>query len=315
MAGWRKYYPYIKWLVLIASYGFLGCKIFEFAHSPASDSEWYLLSWKQIGWLVMAMILLPANIGIETIKWRYLVAGIEKLTFVKALKSVISGYTTGFFTPNRLGEYPGRAVYLPSGTRWKAITFGMVGTLAQTIILLLFGLFSFCLLVGQRSFPFLANEHLLMALFVIEVCLAFTIYLLLPRLSRFANRWNISLKINTLLQWLSTFTTRQLAYVLLLALTRYAVFCLQFYCMLRFCSIQITVWQGFVSIASVYLFVTFTPSIAFSEAAIRGSYAVLFVGMFSANTVGIALAGVLVWFLNAVIPMLVGSVFFSKTKI
>jgi len=39
------------------------------------------------------------------------------------------------------------------------------------------------------------------------------------------------------------------------------------------------------------------------------------VGMFSANTVGIALAGVLVWFLNAVIPMLVGSVFFSKTKI
>ena len=85
--------------------------------------------------------------------------------------------------------------------------------------------------------------------------------------------------------------------------------------MLRFCSIDINLWQGVVSISTFYLFLTFTPSIAFSEAAIRGSYAVIFVGMFSDNSVGIALAGVLVWFVNAVIPMIIGSVFFSKTKL
>jgi hypothetical protein len=315
MYGWRKYYPFIKWSVLLLSYGFLIYKIIEFTHSPASKSEWYGLSWNQWGWLLFALCLLPINVGIETVKWRYLIASIERLTLPTAIKSVFSGYATGFFTPNRVGEYPGRSVYLPTGTRWKAITFGMVGTLAQTMIILLFGLLSFCLLVGHRRFPFLANEQLLTWLLIVEVVLSFTIYLLLPRLSRFANRWNISIKVNTLLQWLSTFRTRQLSYVLFLAFLRYIVFCLQLYCMLRFCSIHITVWQGMVAISSFYLFVTFTPSIAFSEAAIRGSFAVIFVGMFSTNTVGIALAGVLVWFVDAVIPMIIGSVFFSKTKI
>lgn len=315
MSAWKKYYPVIKWLILILSYGFLAYKIYEFIQNPSSASGWSDLSWRKWGWLLLAVSFMPVNFLIETTKWRYLISSLEYLSFRKALKSVMSGYATGFFTPNRVGEFPGRAVYLQSNNRWQAITFGMVGTLAQTIIISLFGIFSFMLLMGHRQMPFLADKTLLMMIFFAEMAIAFSLYLSLPKLSHFFSRWNVSVKINTLLKWLSTFRSKQLAYVLLLAFGRYLVFCMQLYCMLHFCSIGINLWQGVVSISTFYLFLTFTPSIAFSEAAIRGSYAVIFVGMFSDNSVGIALAGVLVWFVNAVIPMIIGSVFFSKTKL
>lgn len=315
MPAWKKYYPVIKWLILLLSYGFLTYKIVDFVRNPASASGWHDLMWKQWGWLLAAVLFMPVNYLIETTKWQYLIAGIEKLHFRTALKSVMSGYASGFFTPNRIGEYPGRALYLSSENRWQAITFGMVGTLAQTIILLLFGFFAFILLMGHQRFPLLADRKLLLIIFAVEIIIAFSVYLLLPKLSHVANRWNFSIKVNTLLMWLSTFRSKQLACVLFLAFARYVVFCLQLYCMLHFCSIDINLWQGVVSISTFYLFVTFTPSIAFSEAAIRGSYAVIFVGIFSGNSVGIALAGILVWLVNAVIPMIIGSVFFSKTRL
>lgn len=315
MSAWKKYYPVIKWLILILSYGFLAYKIYEFIQNPSSASGWSDLSWRKWGWLLLAVAFMPVNFLIETTKWRYLISSLEHLSFCKALKSVMSGYATGFFTPNRVGEFPGRAVYLQGNNRWQAITFGMVGTLAQTIIISLFGIFSFMLLMGHQQMPFLADKTFLIIIFFVEMTFAFSLYLSLPKLSHFFSRWNVSVKVNTLLKWLSTFRSKQLAYVLLLAFGRYLVFCVQLYCMLRFCSIDINLWQGVVSISTFYLFLTFTPSIAFSEAAIRGSYAVIFVGMFSDNSVGIALAGVLVWFVNAVIPMIIGSVFFSKTKL
>ena len=89
---------------------------------------------------------------------------------------------------------------------------------------------------------------------------------------------------------------------------RYAVFCIQFYFMIRFFSIELTPWQALIAIPTSYLFVTFTPSLAFSEAAIRSSYAVLIIGTFSGQVVNIALAGVCIWVINFVIPMLAGSV-------
>jgi uncharacterized membrane protein len=89
---------------------------------------------------------------------------------------------------------------------------------------------------------------------------------------------------------------------------RCAVFCVQFYFMIRFFSIELTPWQALTAIPTSYLFVTFTPSFAFSEVAIRSSYAVLIIGAFSGQVVNIALAGVCIWVINFVIPMLAGSV-------
>jgi len=100
-----------------------------------------------------------------------------------------------------------------------------------------------------------------------------------------------------------------------ISLLRYLVFCFQFFLMLRFFGVQLELWQALIAIPANYLFVTFTPSVAFSEAAVRSSYAVLFIGAFSGQVVGIALAGMCIWMVNFVFPMLVGSVVMLKSKI
>ncbi len=84
--------------------------------------------------------------------------------------------------------------------------------------------------------------------------------------------------------------------------------------MLRFFDVQLTPWQALLAIPTNYLFVTFTPSLAFSEGALRASYAVFVLGFFSPQTVNIALAGVFIWVVNWVIPLLAGSVIMLRSK-
>ncbi|MBB3186142.1 lysylphosphatidylglycerol synthase transmembrane domain-containing protein [Microbacter margulisiae] len=311
----RAYYPIVKWTIVILSYGFLIYKIEEFIHTPASNQDWFNISLYRWGWLLMTLILLPGNLLIESIKWRFLVSKVEPISFATAFKSLFSGLATGFFTPNRLGEYPGRVVYLQSENRWKGITFGFIGTLAQTITLLSFGLLSFWLLMVHHPFGTHKSDTLRTIIFSIATVLSFTIYLSLPRLVRLLRYFKIHTKMMIWLRWFTLFSTRELTFILLLAMSRYLVFCLQLYFMLLFCDIKIPFLHGMIAIAAYYLFVTFTPSISFSEAAIRGSYAVMFIGLFSENAIAAATAGVLIWFINAVIPMIIGSIFFSRTKI
>ena len=63
-----------------------------------------------------------------------------------------------------------------------------------------------------------------------------------------------------------------------------------------------------------YLLVSITPSIAFAEMGIRGSYAIIIIGAFSHNPPAVALAGVTVWLINYVIPMITGSLLLTAKK-
>lgn len=315
MHWFRILYPYVKWTILILSYGFLIYKIVEFIHSPASKQDWFDLSLHHWGWLLLAVVLLPVNLWIESIKWRFLVSKTEHINLKTSLKSILSGLATAFFTPNRVGEYPGRVIYLQRQNRWKGIAFGVIGTLAQTITLLSFGLLSFWLLMVHNPFTTLRSDTVRAIIFSVATVLSFFIYLSLPKLVKLLRRFKIQTRIMIWLRWFTLFNSRELTLILLLAISRYLVFCIQFYLTLLFCNIQLPFLRGMIVTATYYLFVTFTPSISFSEAAIRGSYAVMFVGLFSDNAIAAATAGVLIWFINVATPMIIGSIFFSKTSV
>lgn len=92
------------------------------------------------------------------------------------------------------------------------------------------------------------------------------------------------------------------------------MYCSQYYFLLRFFDVELSVTDAAMILPLNYLMVSVTPTIAFSELGVRGSYAVLFIGAFASNTVGAALAGMSVWFINYVIPMMVGSIFVGKMK-
>ncbi len=301
-------------LILLASYSFLIFKILTFQHYSDLATQWKQMPVSRLWWLTGVFVLLPLNWLLESVKWKMLTSHVQKITIYTSIQAVLSGISTGFFTPNRVGELVGRVTFLDSKHRKAGITISMMNSLTQNLIMALCGIPA-CVLY----FSFTAGklhpdiEHFVF-LTLIGILLFGTIYLSLPLWSRQLKSSRLSLKIRNFTDCLSHYNGADLLKIMLVSLLRYSVFCIQFFCMLQFFGIGLTPWQAVIAIPTTYLFVTFTPSLAFSEAAVRSSYAVLIIGAFSGQVIGIALAGVGIWVINFVLPMLAGSVIMVKRK-
>src|SRR5476651_2573783 len=71
---------------------------------------------------------------LEAMKWQYLTRNLEQITFWEAIECVFSGLTWAIFTPNRLGEYGGRVMFLPSRRRIHGMFAMAVGQFGQNVI-------------------------------------------------------------------------------------------------------------------------------------------------------------------------------------
>ena len=66
------------------------------------------MAWKF--WAVIVMVFI--NWGLEARKWQVLLEPIQKMSFIRAFKSVLGGLALSLNTPNRMGEYGGRILYV-----------------------------------------------------------------------------------------------------------------------------------------------------------------------------------------------------------
>ena len=308
-------YNIIKWLFVIAAFAYLAYKLITFDNYTEFFEQWKNAPPARFGWLIIVLLLLPVNWGLETLKWKYLVSNVQKISFSNALKGVLSGITTGFFTPNRIGDMVGRAVYMQHDNRPAGIALSIVNSLTQNLIIILCGIPA-CILF---FFKIKSDQSTGIIWFIIIACailiLLILVYFSLPFFSKKLKHTKLGKKLANFIGFLSTYSTHELLTIILITFCRYAVFSFQFFLMLRFFNIELTAWQALIAIPTNYLFVTITPSIAFSEAAVRASYAVMLFSEFSSNTANLVLAGATIWFINWVIPLLIGSVFVAKSKI
>jgi hypothetical protein len=309
-----KPFSIIKWLILIATYLFLGYKLATFNHYNEFLKEWKQIPLTQFVWLLGVFALLPFNWFLEAIKWKMLCSNIQKLSFVTAIKAVLAGISSGFFTPNRVGELVGRIMFLNVENRKSGVTLSVVNSLTQNIVMALCGIPAFIFFYLKASEKLEIN--MVQYVGALATCiLVFSIfYFCLPLLSKRLKISKMAAKITPFTDCLTGYKFTYLVSIMLVSMLRYTVFCTQFYLMLSFFSIDLTVWQAIICIPSIYLLVTFTPSLAFSEVAIRSSFAVLIIGAYSHNIVGIALAGMCLWIINFVLPMLMGSVIMVRAK-
>ncbi len=304
----------IKWVLLIAAYFFLGYKLLTFNQYDALITQWEQMPISHFWWFLLVLVIMPINWLLESIKWKLLTSKIQKLSIFESYKAILAGVSTGFFTPNRIGEMVGRVVFLKEENRKTGLTLSLVSSLIQNMIMVLTGIASSILFFNRRVEYFRTgyNSYILLLLIFLIGC--GLLYFSLPFLSAKINTTRLSKQISSFTMGIASFSKFELLKILLVSLSRYSVFCVQFYLILWFFNVELSPFQALMSIPTTYLFVTFTPSIAFSDAAIRSSYAVLFIGVFSNQTVGIALAGICIWIINFVIPMLVGSVIMIREK-
>lgn len=221
------------------------------------------------------------------------------------------GNTAAFFTPNRIGEFPGRSLSLAGGKKLQGITVGILGSIAQTLTIMLFGLPAAALFFTQHQFGNNSNSNYLYTLLFI-VILLLALYFLLPYIAKKLKKQKLFRRIEQLLESITQIEQVDLVSILFLSILRYLVFCAQFFFLLHFFGVELNCLEGMIAIATNYLFITFTPSLAFSEGAIRSSIAILVIGVYAQNVVGIAAAGISIWLINFVLPMAIGSLVLGK---
>lgn len=294
-------------------------------HQPHLSESWQLiqdLPFGKEGWkLWLVALLVFFNWGFEAKKWQFLTSPIERLSFIKAFKSVLSGVTLSLNTPNRIGEYGGRILYLGAGNKLKGISLSIAGSISQLIITLVMG----CLGLAWLWAFMLPNEASIMGLsnFWIEVLLLVSaIATVLIVLFFFRLAWLIRLiekipkaqKLIPFISVLDKFETKILLSLLAISFFRYIIFILQYLLLWQALDVNVDWWQGVWLVSILFLVMAIVPSFAIADLGIRGQFSVALVGYFSQNTVGIIGTTFGIWMLNLFIPALAGSLMILGIK-
>jgi hypothetical protein len=269
-------------------------------------------------WMVIVFVFV--NWGMEARKWQLLMSPVQPISFITAFKSVLCGVTVSLNTPNRIGEYGGRILFVHEGNRIKAITLSIAGGMAQLIITMLMG----CLGLTYLLFTMDATGNLMgISVFWIRIFLSGSIFGTLVFIFFFFRlNWLVRLleklpyadRFSKYINVLEAFDAKILLRLLSISFFRYVVFVLQYIFMLQLLQVEQNVWSGFWIITVMFWILAIIPSFAIADLGIRGTVAkTLF--SYSSNTIGILTATFGIWFVNLFIPALIGSLLILGIKI
>jgi uncharacterized membrane protein YbhN (UPF0104 family) len=276
------------------------------------------LQWKL--WLVLA--LMPLNWGLEARKWQLALRPVGGIAFRNAFKAVFTGAAVASFTPNRMGDYLGRILYIREGHRAQAIALTIACSMAQMMITLVVGLAGI-LYVGtapHRALP--AQSHLPLALnillgvvLILLISLTF-IYFRLSRVTRLLLKIPKAQRFSAYLKVLENFDATILLRILFLSFGRYIVFIAQYSLVFSVFGVNIGLWQTGGGMSVVFLVMAVVPTFTFlTDLGLRWEASIQVLELYSPNTVGIFAASFAIWLINLIIPALIGSLLIVSIKL
>jgi hypothetical protein len=273
------------------------------------------LEWKL--WLVVA--LMPLNWGIEARKWQLALRPVGGLPFRDAFRAIFTGVTLASFTPNRMGEYLGRILYIKEGHRIAAISLTIVCSIAQLLITLVIGLAGILYL---RPIAHLRQPQLDITL---DILLGIALFLLLGlAFIYFRLSWVTALlakvpgagKYAAYIKVLQNFDATILMRILFLSFGRYIVFITQYSLIFPVFGVDLGLVEVWGGMSVVFLAMAVIPTFTFlTELGLRWGASIRVLELFTANMVGVFAASFAIWLINLIIPALIGSLLILSIKL
>ena len=268
-------YHIIEWVVAIAACGWLVWKMVTYDDYAGLWAAISGMDGLQICALVLCIALMPLNMTLEAWRWRTLVP----MSWREAHRQVYYSKLAGLITPWRLGEYPARALLR---NEWKnTLSMGAVGSATMTFAIIIAGVPA----IMANGEWLMVNGEWWFAVAAVVVLLVAALYFA-PRLLR---RW-ATVSHRLILISFAQSLVRLLCWCVQLALVLYALGAVTGY------GLWVTGARCFV----YYLLVTITPNVPIAEVGVRGAWAMVVFGSMNA-----ALAGVLLWIINTLLPCLI----------
>ena len=274
-------------------------------------------------WKLMAVcFFMLLNWGLEARKWQLVIRRIQPISCIQALKAIFTGTTLAFFTPNRMGEYIGRVLYIEEGKRIKAVSLTIVCSMAQLLVTIVLGIAGVIfirqeLLVREGAGSSVIFWMNLVLYISIPVALILTLfYFKLSLVVRWVEKIPFIEKFTNYIRVLDNFEASTLLSILSLSVLRYGVFVIQYYWLFDVFKVELNEWQVFWSVSVVFLVLAIVPSIALlTELGVRWQTSIEVIRLFSTNVVGILATSLAIWMINLVIPALVGSLLILNIRL
>jgi hypothetical protein len=268
------------------------------------------VSWK----LLLIVILMFCNWSTEALKWQLLINKITGVNFITSLRAVFSGVTISFFTPNRVGEFAGRMMFLDSEIRLQAVLSTFIGSISQLIITIVAGLAGTSVLIGNYfQISFLLHACIVLLSLALSVVLIF-LYIHLKYVTTISLIKKLPVSIKKYVDVFENYSAGDLKKVLAFSTIRFLLFTFQYWLLLQLCGVALPFTIAALAISVIFLVLAVIPTIAFAELAFRGSVALAVLHVFSTNTEGILTASFGLWFINLALPAAAGSYILSLKR-
>jgi hypothetical protein len=263
--------------------------------------------------LYIAIILMPINLAMEAWKWHMLAASAQRISYKQALLSYLAGISFSLVTPNRIGEYPGRILYLKKKNTFRLISVSILGAIAQMLTLFIYGLLG--LIYYNIKYPGTLPMITLAACFVATIIVGILYWRFetwMPVIEKI--KWLQRFRYHIYGKLLKRFTTGEQMRILAISLLRYSVYTAQYLFLLLWMNVNIPLFEGFLMCALFFWVIAVIPSITLVELGERGQVGLYLFHHFSENTVGILGATVGVWCINLIVPGIIGSILLARTR-
>ncbi|HZZ76361.1 MAG TPA: lysylphosphatidylglycerol synthase domain-containing protein, partial [Puia sp.] len=243
-------------------------------------------------WKLYCMFfLMVINWSLETAKWKIALMPIQTVSFFRALKAILAGTCIASFTPNRVGEYLGRMLFVDSGNKVVSVAPTILCSICQMLITLIAG--SVGLFLYQDVATVSPGAWLPSSLFkpaiIITVLAAFIFFLVyfgFDPLVRRVNKW--LLKNNKSFFVPDNYSFQSLSLILLLSVLRYLVFLLQYGLLFSLFGISLSGLQVFTGVSVMFVLMALVPTLTFlTDLGFRWAVGVQVFQVYTGNTAGI----------------------------
>ena len=250
---------------------------------------------------LILVLFSSVNWFFEILKWQTLASFCQKTSIKSATIQSLAALTTSLITPNRIGEYPAKALYFEKNKRKQVLGLNFLHNSSQLLATLLFGILGLSFLVVNQ-----------------KIALGFTtgympiLILLLFGLTGYFSYRNFHYvqrqfqKACVFFKEIPTVIKRK---TILFAVARYLVFTHQFYFLIICFTIPLSYWDALAAIASMYLLASIVPVLSIFDGILKGAVAIFIFSFFNVIEIKILSISLLMWMFNFVFPAIIGSYF------
>lgn len=288
----------IKLLIVVGAFYFIYNQL---ATNDKLDWNKFIVLFKKnqsVGGILFILFLSFANRFLEILKWQNLVSSFQTITIGEASKQVLASLTAGIFTPNGIGEYAGKALYFEKNKTKKIVFLNLLCNGIQLILTVVFGTIG--LLVLGYSF---------WGLVIIFSGFGFWVLAFLSKKIK-VKGYSLEKLISKINEIPKNIHQKNI----ILGIARYLIFSHQYYFLFIAFDVHLPYFTLMATIATVYFLASSLPSFQFLDFAVKGSVAVYFFSLLGVNEWIVIFVTTLMWFLNVVIPVIIGSFYVLNFK-